>query len=76
MMASEIRFTGRDVSVEEAARIMGKDPQCVRQMVIGGVPLIGTDVEKEGRMHSVFYISQKLFNEGLSGNSFNPQDIV
>lgn len=66
-------FTGKNVPVKEAARLMGKDQQFVRQGIIRGLLPIGTafkktiidqkwNTEKESTQYD-FYISPRLLWE-------------
>ena len=66
-------FTGRNVPVTEAARLMGKDQQFIRQGIIKGILPIGKafkkilppdkwGVEKESTQYD-FYISPRLLWE-------------
>lgn len=54
-------FSGKNISVVEAAKIMGKDQQFVRQAMIQGVIDIGTAFKKEGSSQYDFYISPYKF---------------
>lgn len=67
------KFSGKNVPVIEAARLMGKDQQFIRQGIIKGVLPIGTafkktivdskwNKEKESSQYD-FYISPKLLWE-------------
>ena len=47
-MRTEIRFSGEGIPVTEAARIMKKDQQFVRQAMIKGILPIGVAFMKEG----------------------------
>lgn len=58
-----IKFSGGNIPVVEAARIMKKDQQFVRQGMIKGKLPIGTAFIKEGSSQYDFYISPKLFYE-------------
>ena len=66
-------FDGKNIPVKEAAKLMGKDQQFVRQGIIRGILPIGTafkktivdpkwNTEKESSQYD-FYISPKLFWE-------------
>ena len=66
-------FDGKNIPVKEAARLMGKDQQFIRQGMIRGLLPIGTafkktvidpkwNEEKESSQYD-FYISPKLFWE-------------
>ena len=66
-------FDGKNIPVKEAARLMGKDQQFVRQGIIRGILPIGTafkktivdqkwNKEKESSQYD-FYISPRLFWE-------------
>ncbi len=66
-------FDGKNISVKEAARLMGKDQQFIRQGIIRGILPIGTafkktiidqkwGTEKESTQYD-FYISPKLLWE-------------
>ena len=41
-------FDGKNIPVTEAAKIMGKDQQFIRQGMIAGILPIGTVFKKEG----------------------------
>lgn len=56
-------FSGSNITVAQAAKIMGKDPQYIRQGMIQGLLPIGTAFKKEGSNHYDYYISPKLFYE-------------
>ncbi len=56
-------FTGKNIPVTEAAKIMGKDQQFIRQAMIQGILPIGTVFKKEGSNQYDYYISPKLFWE-------------
>ena len=56
-------FSGYNIPVVEAARIMGKDQQYIRQGIIQGILPIGTAFKKQGSNHYDYYISPKLFYE-------------
>lgn len=56
-------FTGENISVTEAARIMKKDQQFIRQGMIQGILPIGTVFKKDGSNQYDYYISPKLFWE-------------
>lgn len=66
-------FNGKNIPVKEAARLMGKDQQFIRQGIIRGKLPIGTafkktiidpkwNTEKESTQYD-FYISPRLFWE-------------
>ena len=57
------KFSGANVPVSEAAHIMKKDPQFIRQGMIQGVLPIGSVFKKEGSSQYDYYISPKLFWE-------------
>lgn len=59
----EVNFDGKNIPVVEAARIMGKDQQFIRQAMIKGLLPIGLAYVKEGSTQYDFYISPKLFYE-------------
>ena len=56
-------FDGRNIPVTEAAKIMGKDQQFIRQGMIAGILPIGTVFKKEGSNQYDYYISPKMFWE-------------
>ena len=56
-------FTGENIPVAVAAKIMKKDQQFIRQGMIRGLLPIGTVFKKEGSSQYDFYISSKLFWE-------------
>ena len=66
-------FNGKNIPVKEAAKLMGKDQQFIRQGIIRGILPIGTafkktiidpkwNTEKESTQYD-FYISPRLFWE-------------
>ena len=66
-------FDGKNIPVKEAARLMGKDQQFIRQGIIRGILPIGNafkktiidpkwNTEKESSQYD-FYISPRLFWE-------------
>lgn len=59
----EVKFDGKNIPVVDAARIMGKDQQFIRQAMIKGLLPIGLAYKKEGSSQYDFYISPKLFYE-------------
>lgn len=54
-------FSGKNIPVIEAAKIMGKDQQFIRQGMIQGILPIGTVFKKEGSNQYDYYISPLLF---------------
>lgn len=54
-------FTGENIPVSVAAKIMRKDQQFIRQGMIQGVLPIGTVFKKEGSNQYDYYISPLLF---------------
>lgn len=54
-------FSGKNIPVVEAAKIMGKDQQFIRQAMIRGIIDIGTAFQKEGSSQYDFYISPYKF---------------
>ena len=56
-------FSGENIPVVEAAKIMKKDQQFIRQGMIQGILPIGIAYKKEGSKQYDFYISPKLFWE-------------
>lgn len=77
------KFSGKNVPVKEAARLMGKDQQFIRQGIIRGILPIGVafkktivdqkwNVEKESTQYD-FYISPKLLWE-YTGILYNGED--
>lgn len=56
-------FSGYNISVAQAAKIMGKDQQYIRQGIIQGILPIGTAFKKQGSKQYDYYISPKLFYE-------------
>lgn len=59
----EMEFDGYNISVAQAAKIMGKDQQYIRQGMIQGILPIGTAFKRQGRQQYDYYISPKLFYE-------------
>lgn len=62
-MEQDLVFDGRNIPVAEAAKIMGKDQQFIRQAMINKLLPIGLAYKKEGSTQYDFYISPKLFYE-------------
>jgi len=62
-MGNEMHFTGESIPVTEAAKIMKKDQQFIRQAMIKGILPIGIAFKKEGSNQYDYYISPKLFYE-------------
>jgi hypothetical protein len=56
-------FTGENIPVTEAARIMKKDQQFIRQGMLQGILPIGMVFKKDGSNQYDYYISPKLFWE-------------
>ena len=56
-----LEFTGGNISVNEAARIIKKDQQFIHQEMIQGNLFIGMLFKKEGLNKYDYYISPKLF---------------
>ena len=54
---------GGNIPVTEAAKIMKKDQQFIRQGMIQGILPLGTVFKKEGSNQYDYYISPKLFWE-------------
>lgn len=71
-MSTEIRFTGEGVPVAEAAKIMKKDQQFIRQAMVKGILPIGTAFRRDGSKQYDYYISPKLFYE-YTGYVYNEQ---
>ncbi len=59
----EMEFDGRNIPVADAAKIMEKDQQFIRQAMINKLLPIGLAYKKEGSTQYDFYISPKLFYE-------------
>lgn len=57
------KFDGGNVPITEAARIMHKDPQFIRQGIIQGVLKFGVAIKKEGSTQYDYYISPLKFWE-------------
>ena len=55
------RFTGENVPVNVAARVMKKDPQFVRQGIIQGLLTFGVAFKKDGSSQYDYYISPMKF---------------
>ena len=62
-MEQDLVFDGKNIPVLEAAKIMGKDQQFIRQAMINKLLGIGLAYKKEGSTQYDFYISPKLFYE-------------
>ena len=58
---AELEMTGGTRA--QAAKIMGKDQQYIRQGIIQGILPIGTAFKKQGSKQYDYYISPKLFYE-------------
>ena len=56
-------FDGKNIPVTEAAKIIGKDQQFIRQGMSAGILPIGTVFKKEGSNQYDYYISPKMFWE-------------
>lgn len=69
-MDTNIKFTGEGIPVVEAAKIMKKDQQFIRQAMVKGILPIGTAFKKEGSNQYDYYISPKLFYE-FTGYVYN-----
>lgn len=54
-------FTGENVPVNVAARVMKKDPQFIRQGIILGLLKFGVAFKKEGSSQYDYYISPMKF---------------
>lgn len=59
----DIEFSGYNISVAQAAKIIGKDQQYIRQGIIQGILPIGTAFKKQGSKQYDYYISPRLFYE-------------
>lgn len=55
------KFTGENIPVNVAARIMKKDAQYVRQGIILGILKFGVAFKKEGSTQYDYYISPMKF---------------
>lgn len=55
------KFSGKNIPIGEAAKIMGKDQQFIRQAMIRGIIDIGTAYQKEGSTQYDYYISPFKF---------------
>lgn len=62
-MSSDVVFSGKGIPVTEAAKIMHKDQQFIREAMIRGLLPIGLAYKKEGSNQYDYYISPKLFYE-------------
>lgn len=58
-----LKFTGENVPVTIAAKIMKKDQQFIRQGIIKGILPFGVAYKKEGSNQYDYYISPKKFYE-------------
>lgn len=54
-------FTGENVPIAVAARVMKKDPQFIRQGLIQGFLRFGVAIKKEGSTQYDYYISPMKF---------------
>lgn len=66
-------FSGANVPVTTAAKVMKKDQQFIRQGIIRGILPFGIAYKKEGSTHYDYYISPKAFWE-YTGYVYNPED--
>ena len=64
-MGAEIRFTGEGIPVTEAARIMKKDQQFIRQAMIKGILPIGLAFRKEDSTQYDYYTQTSHLNKCL-----------
>ena len=69
--ANAPQFTGMNVPVAVAAKVMKKDQQFIRQGIIQGILPFGTAFKKQGSTHYDYYISPKAFWE-YTGYVYNP----
>lgn len=69
-------FTGENVPVNVAAKVMKKDPQFIRQGIIQGFLKFGVAFKKEGSSQYDYYISPKKFWEetGYIYNGVNKEE--
>ena len=66
-------FSGENVPVTVAARVMKKDPQFIRQGIILGFLKIGVAFKKDGSSQYDYYISpRKLWEE--TGYVYNGEE--
>ena len=54
-------FTGSNVPVSVAAKVMKKDKQFIRQGIVQGLLTFGVAIKKEGRSEYDYYISPLKF---------------
>ena len=66
-------FTGGNVPIPVAAKVLNKDQQYVRLGLIQGVLPIGAAFKKPGSSQYDYYISPKLFWE-FTGYKYNPNE--
>ena len=55
------KFSGKGVPVKVAARVMKKDPQFIRQVILQGILSFGVAIKKEGSTQYDYYISPMKF---------------
>ncbi len=67
------QFSGANVPVMTAAKIMKKDQQFIRQGIIQGILPFGTAYKKKGSSQYDYYISPKAFWE-YTGYVYNPEN--
>ena len=67
------RFSGANVPIIMATKIMKKDQQFIRQGIIQGILPFGTAFKKNGSTHYDYYISPRAFWE-YTGYVYNPED--
>ena len=67
------QFSGANVPVTTAAKVMRKDQQFIRQGIIEGILPFGIAYKKKGSNHYDYYISPKAFWE-YTGYVYNPED--
>ena len=58
-----INFNGISISINEAAKLMNKSPQYIRQGMIMGILPIGSVFKSQGSTKYSYYISPKKFYE-------------
>lgn len=74
MVEEKKTFSGRNVSVEKAAKIMGKDPYTIRCGLQDGIFPIGHAYKLPGSTQYTYYISPKLLYEYTGYDVENDND--
>ena len=68
-------FSGENVPIQVAAKVMGKDLNYVRQGIQQGVLGFGYALKRDGSSKYDYYISPKLFYE-ITGYVYKPSQVA